>query len=273
MHGGCCCPNGPPQFHCRALRLDLLTCQSLEVCFSLSYAALCAALFKKQFASIHQSHCNTPSIAPQGLGFEMDLDVPKGRTWDGVMQVGDSLSRAAHCCSAVKAQPACDCPDACMLACGAALPPALSAMRCLLPCSARDRRAYRPPPRPRRAAQLDSLRTAVFRGVIGGVPVLLLRPADWDGCNLFRGGRIYGGSYNEMESYLYFCRCVFVCCICVLLLVSCFPLYLCMQQATCSAAAALALFRGAYIVSTPCLWSCGVLLIVAAAAAACGGVV
>ena len=36
--------------------------------------------------------------------------------------------------------------------------------------------------------------------------VVLLRPADWDGCNLFRGGRIYGGSYNELEAYLYFCR-------------------------------------------------------------------
>jgi len=38
------------------------------------------------------------------------------------------------------------------------------------------------------------------------VPVILIRPADWNSCNLFRGGRIYGGSYNEMESYLYFCR-------------------------------------------------------------------
>ena len=37
--------------------------------------------------------------------------------------------------------------------------------------------------------------------------MVLLRPADWDGCNLFRGGRIYGGSYNELEAYLYFCRC------------------------------------------------------------------
>jgi len=54
--------------------------------------------------------------------------------------------------------------------------------------------------------QVGYLRTAVYRGVIGGVPVILLRPADWDSCNLFRGGRIYGGSYNEMESYLYFCR-------------------------------------------------------------------
>eukprot|EP00879_Flechtneria_rotunda_P011073 GHRR01011570.1.p1 GENE.GHRR01011570.1~~GHRR01011570.1.p1 ORF type:complete len:636 (+),score=228.04 GHRR01011570.1:282-2189(+) len=55
-------------------------------------------------------------------------------------------------------------------------------------------------------AKVGSLRTAVFRGVIGGVPVILIRPSDWNACNLFRGGRIYGGSYNEMESYLYFCR-------------------------------------------------------------------
>lgn len=67
--------------------------------------------------------------------------------------------------------------------------------------------ARRPPARCC-SGQVGSLRTAVFRGVIGGVPVMLLRPSEWDACNLFRGGRIYGGSYNEMESYLYFCRCV-----------------------------------------------------------------
>eukprot|EP00775_Hariotina_reticulata_P004742 gene4742-4992_t len=80
-----------------------------------------------------------PQDQIEGLGFEMDIDVPKGISWDGAIQV-------------------------------------------------------------------SSLRTAVFRGVIGGVPVILIRPADWNSCNLFRGGRIYGGSYNEMESYLYFCR-------------------------------------------------------------------
>eukprot|EP00879_Flechtneria_rotunda_P012940 GHRR01013513.1.p1 GENE.GHRR01013513.1~~GHRR01013513.1.p1 ORF type:complete len:551 (+),score=164.70 GHRR01013513.1:30-1682(+) len=80
-----------------------------------------------------------PQDQIEGLGFELEVDVPKGYVWDGVMQVG-------------------------------------------------------------------SLRTAVFRGVIGGVPVILIRPSDWNACNLFRGGRIYGGSYNEMESYLYFCR-------------------------------------------------------------------
>uniref|UniRef100_A0A383VX60 Starch synthase, chloroplastic/amyloplastic n=2 Tax=Tetradesmus obliquus TaxID=3088 RepID=A0A383VX60_TETOB len=80
-----------------------------------------------------------PQDQIEGLGFDMDIEVPKGKSWDGEIQ-------------------------------------------------------------------LTTLKTAVYRGVIGGVPVILVRPADWDACNLFRGGRIYGGSYNELESYLYFCR-------------------------------------------------------------------
>jgi starch synthase len=37
--------------------------------------------------------------------------------------------------------------------------------------------------------------------------VALVRP-DWDatGSPLFRGPAVYGGSYNEAEAYLYFCR-------------------------------------------------------------------
>lgn len=52
-----------------------------------------------------------------------------------------------------------------------------------------------------------ALRTLAFTGSIDGVRVALLRP-DWEatGSPLFRGGRIYGGSYNEVEAYLYFCR-------------------------------------------------------------------
>ena len=52
-----------------------------------------------------------------------------------------------------------------------------------------------------------SLKTQAWRGTIDGCPVILLRP-DWEatGSPLFRGGRIYGGSYNEAEAYLYFCR-------------------------------------------------------------------
>lgn len=46
-----------------------------------------------------------------------------------------------------------------------------------------------------------------WRGKIEGCPVVLLRP-DWDatGSNMFRGGAIYGGSYNETQAYLTFCR-------------------------------------------------------------------
>lgn len=54
---------------------------------------------------------------------------------------------------------------------------------------------------------MGSLKTLVYSGSIAGCPVLLVRP-DWEatGTDLFRGGRIYGGSYNEAEAYLYFCR-------------------------------------------------------------------
>ena len=46
---------------------------------------------------------------------------------------------------------------------------------------------------------------AAWQLASSGVPVVLLRPADWSSCGLFRGPRIYGGSYNETEAYLYFC--------------------------------------------------------------------
>ncbi|EFN53763.1 hypothetical protein CHLNCDRAFT_25546 [Chlorella variabilis] len=52
---------------------------------------------------------------------------------------------------------------------------------------------------------LGSLRTQVYTGKIEGCPVLLVRP-EWGQTNLFRGGRIYGGVYNEAEAYLYFSR-------------------------------------------------------------------
>ena len=56
------------------------------------------------------------------------------------------------------------------------------------------------------SVQDEPLRTFVFRGEVEGCPVLLLRP-DWDaGSPLFRGDRVYGGGYNEVEAYLYFCR-------------------------------------------------------------------
>ncbi|CAG9460980.1 unnamed protein product [Pedinophyceae sp. YPF-701] len=53
--------------------------------------------------------------------------------------------------------------------------------------------------------QQSNLRTSIWRGKIVGIPVILLRP-DWDQTNLFRGDRIYGGSYNETEAYLFFVR-------------------------------------------------------------------
>lgn len=53
-----------------------------------------------------------------------------------------------------------------------------------------------------------TLRTSVHRARIDGIPVLLVAPANRNECNIFRGDRIYGGSYNELEAYLYFSRCV-----------------------------------------------------------------
>ena len=52
-----------------------------------------------------------------------------------------------------------------------------------------------------------SLRTSVFWGKIAGVSTYLIRPTDWNACNIFKGDRIYGGSYNELGAYLYLCRC------------------------------------------------------------------
>lgn len=52
-----------------------------------------------------------------------------------------------------------------------------------------------------------SLRAAVHRATIDGISVLLIAPADRNACNIFKGDRIYGGSYNELEAYLFFCRC------------------------------------------------------------------
>lgn len=48
-----------------------------------------------------------------------------------------------------------------------------------------------------------SLTFEAWRGAIEGVPVVLLKPLD---SNFFRGSAIYGGSYNETQAYLVFCR-------------------------------------------------------------------
>lgn len=52
-----------------------------------------------------------------------------------------------------------------------------------------------------------AVRTLCYSATCEGCRLLLLRP-DWDadGGNIFRGGRVYAGSYNETEAYLYFCR-------------------------------------------------------------------
>ena len=59
--------------------------------------------------------------------------------------------------------------------------------------------------------QLGTLRTAVHTAVVDGIPVMLIGPSDRGQSNIFNCDRIYGGSYSEIEAYLYFCRCV-VCC-------------------------------------------------------------
>jgi starch synthase len=52
------------------------------------------------------------------------------------------------------------------------------------------------------------LQTLAYSGEIEGIPVVLLRP-DWQATNLFQGDQIYGGSYNELEAYLFFSRSSF----------------------------------------------------------------
>jgi starch synthase len=51
----------------------------------------------------------------------------------------------------------------------------------------------------RRGGNVEQLGVSAFSGRLDGIEVLLLRP-DWSKTNLFRGGRIYGGSYNEAEA-------------------------------------------------------------------------
>jgi len=53
--------------------------------------------------------------------------------------------------------------------------------------------------------QVGSLKTQVYTATCEGIKMVLLRP-DWSECNIFKGGRVYAGSYNETEAYLYFCR-------------------------------------------------------------------
>ncbi|KAF8400126.1 hypothetical protein HHK36_013422 [Tetracentron sinense] len=44
--------------------------------------------------------------------------------------------------------------------------------------------------------------TNVYRGVVSGIPVILIEPSN----HFFKGQFVYGGSYNELEAYLFFSR-------------------------------------------------------------------
>ncbi len=50
---------------------------------------------------------------------------------------------------------------------------------------------------------VTSIRFEAWRGKIEKCPVILLKPLD---VPFFKGGAIYGGSYNEAQAYLIFCR-------------------------------------------------------------------
>eukprot|EP01018_Ginkgo_biloba_P026790 Gb_37508 [translate_table: standard] len=48
----------------------------------------------------------------------------------------------------------------------------------------------------------DWVSTRAYRGQISGIPVIFVEPAN----HFFKGQRVYGGSYNELEAYLFFSR-------------------------------------------------------------------
>ncbi|KAL8488225.1 hypothetical protein ACS0TY_024033 [Phlomoides rotata] len=49
--------------------------------------------------------------------------------------------------------------------------------------------------------------TNVYRGVVLGIPVLFIEPSN----HFFKGESLYGGSYNELEAYLFFSRACLEC--------------------------------------------------------------
>ena len=53
---------------------------------------------------------------------------------------------------------------------------------------------------------VSMMKTSAYSGNIGGCDVILLKPHEETNSNIFKGGAIYGGSYNELEAYLYFSR-------------------------------------------------------------------
>ncbi|XP_024192372.1 glycogen synthase isoform X2 [Rosa chinensis] len=44
--------------------------------------------------------------------------------------------------------------------------------------------------------------TNAYHGVVSGIPVIFLEPS----CQFFKGRQVYGGSYNELEAYMFFSR-------------------------------------------------------------------
>ena len=52
----------------------------------------------------------------------------------------------------------------------------------------------------------ESFRTTAMRGRVNGIDVVFLKPHDDMNSNIFKGAKIYGGSYDEREAYLYFSR-------------------------------------------------------------------
>lgn len=44
--------------------------------------------------------------------------------------------------------------------------------------------------------------TNAYRGVVSGIPVVFIEPSN----QFFKGQNVYGGSYNELEAYLFFSR-------------------------------------------------------------------
>lgn len=48
----------------------------------------------------------------------------------------------------------------------------------------------------------DWVPVQLYRGKVSGIPVLFIKPSN----HFFKGSRIYGGSYDELEAYLFFSR-------------------------------------------------------------------
>lgn len=44
--------------------------------------------------------------------------------------------------------------------------------------------------------------TNAYHGVVSGIPVIFIEPS----CQFFKGQQVYGGSYDELEAYMFFSR-------------------------------------------------------------------